>query len=290
MGVNGLGELLDAATADVPQRFRSAPLAGIGRRVRRRRAMVAAAASAVVVAVLLGGFAVVRSGAGRSPDHPVAPVVPSAAPTSPDLPALPWSSAMISRDDRTITVYAGAAGCRVLYQSRSELTGQDAGRVTIGVYARVVDAGDCATAGQAVPMVVHLAADLGTRAVLDAAGGSHPVYHERDLPDLPASSWHSVTTTWQATDVGWYQAFNGPNGTGISLMAWPTDQPVDLGPVVSTTSLGTRHGTITGGGAGLWRVSWRVGQDTYSLRYEPADARAGSLSQFKQLLRTLNWS
>jgi hypothetical protein len=139
-------------------------------------------------------------------------------------------------------------------------------------------------------MVVHVAADLGTRPVLDAAGGSHPVYHERDLPDLAASGWHDVTTTWQATDVGWTQGFNGPNGTVMFLMAWPTDQHVDLGPVVSTTPLGTRNGTITGGGNALWRVSWQVGQDMYSLRYEPAEGQGVSLSQFKQLLRTLNWS
>jgi hypothetical protein len=130
--------------------------------------------------------------------------------------------------------------------------------VVIAVYGRIVNAGDCSTAGRAVPVVARLASDLGARAVRDAAGGSPPVYHQQHLPELPATAWQPYDSSWMATDKGWHQGFNGPNGSTLSLSAQPTAGSPDFGSAVTTVRLGARQGTVTGGGQGLWRVSWQV--------------------------------
>jgi hypothetical protein len=287
MDSDRLTELLDTATAEVPRRYQVAPLTGIKRRVRRRRRATAVAVCVAVVTVLSGVAAAGAAIAGPERQHPTGPS------SSPAPPALPWASAMVSRDERTVTVYAGATGCRDLVESRAEVTSQDAGRVVIAVYGRVVDAGDCSTAGQAVPVVVHLPADLGPRAVRDAAGGSHPTYYERNLPDLAASGWEPYGTTWSAADTFWSEGFNGPNGSSISLSAKPAPQgPHSMPPIVTTVDVGGHKGSVSGEARkGLsWSVYWSADGVRYSLQFLPAEGGAFTLNQFTHLLKTLKWS
>jgi hypothetical protein len=288
---NRLTELLEAATAEVPQRFRAAPLAGIERRVRRRRAATVTAVAVGVVAVLGGLTGAVVAVTGQGHRDGAGPAGSSAAPVVLDRAALPWASAMVSRDDRTITVYAGVSGCRDLAGPRAGVTAQDSNQVVVAVYGRILHAGDCSTAGQAVPVVIHLASDLGTRAVRDAAGGSRPVYYQRELPDVSASGWQPHPTSWTATSNGWRQGFNGPDGgSSILLSARPAAEPADYGPVVTTIGLGSRQGQVTGGEQGLWRVSWRVDDVIYSLQFLPGEGDGFTLAQFTQLINTLKWS
>jgi hypothetical protein len=296
MSGDRLTELLDAATADVPARHSSAPLAAIAGRIRRRRVRTAAVAGAAVLAVLLGGFAAVRGVvAGPPVIPPGAPSRgPSTGPTRPQLSAdpaaVPWFSAFVARDDRTVTVYSGTAGCHELAQSQARLAVQDAEQVVIGVYARVVDAADCTTAGQVVPLVVTLTSALGSRLLLDAAGASRPVYHEWDLPDLRASGWTPVAqVTWLVPSSGWHNRFNGPGGGEIVLAAWHTDKPVEPERGEIIIWMGGHQGTITATGAGGWRVSWPVGDVTYQLDYVPAEGGSFSLTQFGDLLTGLRW-
>jgi hypothetical protein len=296
MRAEQLSELLDAATAEVPQRYQTAPLAEIHRRVRRRRATLAATASAVLVAMVLGGLGIARAVAGGPAPHLPAgpagsPTVASAAPVPSGATPLPWLSAMVALDDRTITVYTGAAHCKDVVQPRADVTAQESGQVTIRVLGRVVDA-DCASSGMDVPVTVVLPDGLGLRAVRDGtAGTSRPVFHERNLPQLPAPLWSPVPkSSWSATTPSWEGSCNGPNGAEIDLAAWPGKPPFDLGPVVTTVPLGTRQGTVTGNGHGTWRVSWQVQDITYYLQYLPGEGGTMTQTQFRQLLTTLTWS
>lgn len=283
---HGLRELLDEATAEVPQRYRSAPLAGIQRRVARRRATRAVTVGLVVLAALVAGAGAVRAAAGGGENHPAT----ASSPTGPQLPGLAWLSAMVARDNRSVTVYAGVAGCRGLAGPRAVLTGWTSRTVTIGVYARVVDAADCSTAAHVVPMVVHLPAALGHRTLRDAAGGTHPTYHRRDLPDLAANGWRRVPTSWEAPSGNWYGGVNGPDGSTITLAAEPTANHTDLGQRVGTRRLGPHTATITGGGRRDWQASWRVGTTTYTLRYVPSEGQRFTLAEFTELLDSLHWS
>jgi hypothetical protein len=290
-----LAELLDAATADVPARHRSAPLAAIDRRIRRRRARTVAVAGAAVLAVLLGGFAAVRGVvAGPPAVQPGGPSRgPSTRPTPPPLSAdpaaRPWFSALVARDDRTITVYSGVARCHELVQPRTKVTVQDAEQVVIGVYARVADAADCTTAGMDVPLVVTLSAPLGSRLLRDAAGESVPVYHERDLPDLQSTGWTPILyMDWWVPSNRWENVFNGPAGSEIVLTAWPTGETLEHEPTVTTVRMGTHRGTVTAYGSS-WRVSWQVGDVTYQLHYVPVEGGSFTLKQFTDLLAGLHW-
>jgi hypothetical protein len=290
MSGDGFAQLLDAATADVPPRHRQVPLAAINRRIRRRRAWVAGAAGTAMVAVLLGGFAVVRGVLAAPPGPPPAGIPTRTQPSSSaDPAALPWASAFVARDDRTVTIYGGVDGCRELAQPRATLTVQDAGQVVIGLFGKVVDAADCTTAWRAVPVTVTLPLALGARQIRDAAGGSRPVYHERDLPQLPVE-WTTFHGDWGAEDALWSQGYNGPNGTEVHLSAQPDDSPPGPGPTVTTVKLGPHQGTITASGFGLWQVWWRVGNVRYSLDYEPSEGGTFTLAEFKGLLASLRWS
>lgn len=291
---------LDEATAEVPPPYRAAPLDGIRRRVRLRRATATAVASAALVAALLGGLAVTRAVAGGPRPQPPAGPAPSAiapvsasgsAPVSADPATQPWASAMVSRDERTVTVYTGTARCHDLAQARADVTVQDATQVVIAVHARVVDAADCSTSGFDIPVTLTLPADLGTRAVRDGRdGGARQVYHERDLPDLTGTGWSPIPqVSWQAGDEGWYGGYNGPGGASLQLKALPGKWSSNAGSPVTTVRLGTRQGTVTGG-PGMWKVWWQAGDAKYSLEYEPTEGGTFTLQQFTQLLGTLRWT
>lgn len=279
-----LRELLDAATADVPPDHRGAPLAAIHRRVRRRRVAVIAGVAAALTVLVLGGVAV-AAGVRPTPSRPA----PAASPSPSALPVVPWWSAMVARDDRTITVYAGVKGCTDVTGPRGELVRQSADRVVIAVRGAVVPAGDCATGGQAVPVTVHLSAPLGDRTVLGASGGSRPVYHERDLPDLAATGWTRAKSAWAAGDDLWSATYSGPNGSAMSLTATPTRGRGNPGTVVTTMRLGSHDATITRSGGGLWNAIWRVGGNTYVLTYVPSEGGSTTQDAFTHLLRTLRW-
>lgn len=283
-GRHPLRDLLDEATAEIPPRHQAAPLAAIRRRVHRRRAARTATLCLAVLAILLAGIGTVRATTGGH--HPAATSSPGPA----RRPGLAWLSAMVARDDRTVTVYAGVAGCRTLDQPRSTLTGWTARTATIGVDARVVHAADCTTAATAVPLVVHLPATLGSRTLRDATGATHPVYHQRELPDMTAAGWAPTPTSWAAPAAGWYQAFTGPHGTTVQLSAEPAAGHTDPWPVVTTRRLHHRTATVTGGGQLGWTASWQVGHTSYGLRFTPREGQGSTLAQFTHLLDTLRWT
>ena len=298
MSVNRLGDLLDAA-AEVPQRYRTPALADIRRRVRRRRATVAAAASAVLVVVVLGGLGIARAVAvgpvTRPPAGPSAlPAAPSLTPVPADPTSLPWGAAMVSRDDRTVTVHTGAGmhNCKRLESPRADVTVQDAGQVVIAVGAGVAASADCDDAGNdSVKLTVTLPAALGARTVLDALTGvARPVYRERYLPQLPAG-WSPVPyVAWESTSVNWLSGYNGPNGTSIQFTASPGSTVGSASDSAHKPRLGTRQGVITGGDRGIWDVTWAADGSTYKLEFVPTEGGTMSLDEFRHLLTTLTWS
>jgi hypothetical protein len=276
-----LAELLDAATADMPAGVRTPPLAAIHGRVRRRRRMVGVVTAAAIAVVLAGGYT-----AGQrmlTNPAPRVPARPAASPTPSSVPAVAWVSAMVARDDTTVTVYAGANRCQRLNHPQARVAAQDATRVTIEVTSRVVPAGDCTAIGQAVAVVVRLPAPLDSRKLVDWVDlRSHPVYYERYLPNLRSGGrWSPFDTGWQSSDVRWYQGYNGPNGSTLNLRAQPTGS-VQQRVIVGTVSLGPYKGTITGNSAESWTVWWQAGGATYSLRLTPAEGGSLTLTRFKQ--------
>ena len=316
MSVDRLGELLDAATAEVPQRYRTPPLADIHRRVRRRRASLATTASALLVVALLGGLGIARAtargpagrppaGPALSPTTPTAPssvpssvapsAVPSAsaplAPVPTDATALPWLAAIVSRDDRTVTVHTGAGPCKQLVRPSAEATVQDAGQVVIAAHGQVADVADCSADTDSVQLTVTLSAALGTRTVRDArTGAAATVFRERYLPRLPAAQWSPVpVVSWSSTAVAWFTGYNGPRGAQIDLTAVLKVDPDDSQDTVTTVPLGTRQGLVSGTDKTNWRVTWQADGATYSLRYAPVEGGGMTLDEFKQLLTTLTW-
>jgi hypothetical protein len=306
VSVNRLGELLDAA-AEVPQRYRTPPLAGIRRRVRRRRATIAAAASAVLVVAVLGGLGIARAvavgpdtglpagpGATGAPSSVASSVAASGAAARDPLPAgataVPWAAALVLRDDRTITVHSGAGGnCKQLVSPRAEVTVQNAVQVVIAVHALVVAAADCSVAANnSVQLTVTLPADLGTRTVWDPASGfARTVYHERYLPQLPADQWSPVgATSWPSNVDSWYRTYDGPDGGEIVL----TGSSQSPGGSSNAVAIGSRLGLIGGSDKTTWWVTWQVDGLSYSLRYVPAEGGSMTLDEFKRLLTTLAWS
>lgn len=282
-----LAELLDVATTDVPAGHLAPPIAAIHGRVRRRRRMFVAATAAAVTVVLAGGYSVSR--VMLADPAPPVPIGPAASPTAPSGPAVPWVSAMVARDDTTITVYAGAKRCETLDRPQARIAAQDAAGVTIEVTGRAVPAGDCTTSGNAVPVAVRLPAPLGERKLLDAASTrSHPTYFERYLPDLqPDGTWSPVSGSWQSSDANWYGTYNGPDSTTLALRAQPTESAPRNRVPVSTVDLGPYEAIITGSSAGTWRAWWQAGDVTYSLRIEPREGETLTLTQFKQKLTRL---
>ena len=285
-----LTELLDAATTDVPSGHLAPPLSAIHARVRRRRRMFGAVTAAAVAVVLAGGYSAgQRMLAEPAPRVPIAPAAsPTASPTAASAPAGSWVSAMVARNDTTITVYAGAKGCKELDQPQARITAQDAARVTIEVTGRVVPAGDCSTSGRAVPVVVTLPEPLGERKLVDAVRlRSHPTYFERYLPDLRSNGrWSPFGGSWQSDDVNWYGGYNGPGGSALHVRAQPSDSVRQSDPV-STVDLGPYKGTITGNSAAMWTVWWQAGGATYSLQLLPTEGKSFTLTEFKQELAQL---
>src|SRR5690349_4572717 len=276
-----LAELLDVATADVPRARLAPPLAAIHARVRRRRRMVGAVTAAAVAAVLAGGYSV--SSLMFAEPAPKAPAVPAASPTAASAPVMPWVSAMVARDDATVTVYTGVQRCTKLDKPQARITAQDAARVTVGVTGRVVPADDCSVGRIVVPVVATLPGPLGERKLVDAADQrSHPTYFERYLPDLRSDGrWSSFGGNWFSDDVNWYGIYNGPAGSELRLQAQPTESVRQRDPV-STMDLGPYQGTVTGNSAKMWTVWWRAGDATYSLRILPAEGESLTLTEFKR--------
>jgi len=294
-----LAELLDAATNDVPAAYLAPPLAAIHGRVRRRRRMIGAVTAAAVVVVLAGGYSVgQRLLAEPMPQMPIGPVgspavspagSPSAAAsTGSSVPALSWVSAMVARDDTTITVYTGVKRCKELDRPRARVTAQDAAQVTIEVTGRVVPAEDCTTSGMDVPLVVKLAEPLGERKLIEAVSlRSHPTYFARYLPDLESTGrWSPFSGNWQYDDTTWYGGFNGPNGSELNEEAQPSES-VRRGAPVATVKFGQYEGVITGSDTTMWTVWWQAGETTYSLQLVPGEGKSFTLTEFKQELALL---
>jgi hypothetical protein len=282
-------DLLDAATADVPGPQLTAPLGAIRGRVRRRRRTVTIVAAMAVAALLVGGFSTAQWLVGLPAARvPTAPVVP-APPTEDGMVVLPWLSAMVARDDTTVTVYTGAERCKQLARPQATVTAQDGSRVSIEVTARIIDAFNCGASGNAVPLTVTLAAPLGERMLVDAVTAQpHPVYFERHLPDLDSGNrWSAVGGSWPSDHQGWVGSYGGPEGSSLAMFANPTTS-VGQREVVDTVTLGPYQGTITRGG--VWRVWWEVGEVTYSLWLAPREGVSFTLDQFKQEIGLLEWS
>jgi len=292
-----LAELLDAATNDVPSAYLAPPLAAIHGRVRRRRRMFGAVTAAAVVVVLAGGYSAgQRLLAEPAPQVPVGPAVSptgsptAAASTGSSGPALSWVSAMVARDDTTITVYTGVKRCKELDRPQARITAQDAAQVTIEVTGRVVPAGDCSTSGVDVPLVVKLAEPLGERKLIEAVSlRSHPTYFERYLPDLESTGrWSPFSVSWEYDETSWHGGFNGPAGSELDVRA-QTPESVRRGAPVGTVKVGPYEGVITGSERTMWTVSWQAGGATYSLQLVPGEGKSFTLTEFKQELAGL-WS
>ncbi|WNM41518.1 hypothetical protein RMN56_09315 [Micromonospora halotolerans] len=252
-----------------------------GRAPRNRWITLVVAAAAIGVA-LVGSFFVRQQ---RATDE-VAPR-PSALADAPS--ALPWLSAMVARDGTSVTVYAGtSAQCKELVQPRAAVAGQDGAQVVVAVRARVLGAADCATSGVAVPVLLSLPEPLGDRVLRDGASGEvRPTYFARDLPDL-GQRWSPHPGQWAATDEGWYQGYNGPEGLHLVVTAGRTAEvrrPAGGTPV----TIGARDGVVTGAAERSWTVWWAAGEVTYSLRLTPAEGATVSLREFQREISRFTW-
>ncbi|NES26326.1 hypothetical protein GCE86_27900 [Micromonospora terminaliae] len=249
-----------------------------------RRTTLAVAAAAIGLA-LVGSFLLRQQRATEQ----VAPAKP--APT--DGPsALPWVSAMVARDGRSVTVYAGtSAQCKELVQPQVAIAGQDGTQVTVAVQARVLAAVDCTTTGTAVPLVLSLPEPLGGRVLRDAASGElPPTYFERDLPGLGSDErWSPHPGQWASTDEHWYQGYNGPEGSHFTVSAGRTAEVTRPAGGAAVT-IGAHDGVVTGAAGTSWTLWWTAGQVTYSLRLTPAEGSTFTLEQFRREVARLAWS
>ncbi|WP_200216886.1 hypothetical protein [Micromonospora coerulea] len=278
---------------------------------------VARIAAAALVAMLCGACGTGQREAAKPPQEatsaaPAAPQHESRSPT-PDGPAvLPWVSAVVARDDTSITVATGIASvvCGEPTRPKATITYQDDTQVVISVTSSILRAEKelCATDGNAAPAFVSLQKPLGDRVLRDAATTRlHPTYFERDLPDLLADKrWDpsgrdlgpgesrarpgAVVATGPPPG-GWVQSFRDPDGAVLSLDARPTAR-VHRPTTIGTVPIGSRRGIITTyGGPGFpWAVWWEAGQVTYSLTLTPPVGRDLPLKQFKQQLARFKWS
>ncbi|MFG3421916.1 hypothetical protein ACIBTZ_16025 [Micromonospora sp. NPDC049460] len=256
-----------------------------GRDERTRRTTLAAA-TAVIALALVGGLLLRH----RATDE-AAPGPTAEAAASPDGSSrVPWSAAVVGRDDTTVTVHVGPgdARCRDLVQPRATITARDDAQVVVAVEARIVPAADCTTSGARVPLVVSLAEPLGDRVLRDAAGTlPPPTYFERHVPDLPADKRWSPFST--GCDEGWCQGYNGPGGATLLVTARRTADVARPAPV-ATVRVGPHRGVVTGAPERSWTVWWEAGDATYSLRLAPAEGASFTLAQFERELARLRWS
>lgn len=246
------------------------------------------------VVTLTATVALALTGGCTRSDRMTDPAVPQSPATSVSDGAavLPWASAMVARNGTDITVYSGPgdAPCKELWQPQATVTERDETHVVVAVSARIVNATDCSAAGSALPLVVSLEKPLGHQVLRDAATAkTPPTYFERDLPDLSSDKrWSPHSTGWMSTVTSWHQGYNGPSGSALVLSAQPTAD-VSFPDPVTTVSIGSRRGTVTGVAERYWVVWWEVGAVTYSLRLSPAEVGRFTLTQFKQELARLSW-
>jgi len=280
---NRLAELLDAATAPVPPGRLTAPLPAIRRRIRRQRAVIALAVTGVAIA-LIAGFALARSPIDRAAPPGTRGTTPS---TTVDLRMqVAWESALLARDGRTVTIYAGPRGeCQELIDGTAVITRQDGGQVTIAVRAWIVPTNDC---GLVVPLQVRLERPLGDRDVRDAATGeARPTYRESHLPDLRNDArWSPFSVGWTAPDDGWRAAYNGPNGSILSIEGEPGSTAG--GDRSNAITLGSRQGTLLDRRS-TWAVRWSVGDVTYELSVQPSEGETLTRQEFVAEVSRLAW-
>ncbi|MGI5525358.1 hypothetical protein ACQEUX_31070 [Micromonospora sp. CA-259024] len=253
--------------------------------VGRYRRVGAATLGVLIALALVGGIFLSR----RVPDQATTQLAATTT-APPAVPAIEWNTAMVARDDTTITVYAspGDRPCKELAQPQATITEQTDTSVVIAVSGRIVDLSDCtATTGLRVPLVVSLQQPLGSRVLRDAASAlPPPTFSERDLPDLTSDKRWSPHSTH--CDEGWCQGYNGPNGSVLHVAG---DRRVggERPSAVGTVSIGSRNGTITGSAATTWAVRWEVEDVTYTLRLSPTEGETFSLRQFRAELARLTW-
>ncbi|MFJ8577696.1 hypothetical protein [Micromonospora sp. NPDC093277] len=255
----------------------------------RRRRVTVVAVTAIVALALTSGCSLRRP----APDQ-AAPESPAAAETPADgSVTVPWVSAMVARSGTDITVYSGPGDvwCKELWQPQATISEQQDAHVIVSVNARIIDAVDCASSGNVVPLVVSLSKPLGDRVLRDAATGSTPpIYSERELPDLRSNKrWSPFPSHWMSPERSWHQGYNGPEGLVLLVNAQRTTDVV-LPDSAGTVTIGSRQGIATGDPARAWTVWWEVGEMTYSLRLSPAEGGTSTLKQFKQELAALRWS
>jgi hypothetical protein len=278
-----LAELLDAATAPVPPGRLAAPLPAIRRGIRRQRAITALAVTGVVAA-LIAGFVLARPPVDRAAPPATRSTTAS---TLPDLrPRIAWGTALLARDGRTVTVYAGSlSGCEDLVDATAVVTRQDGGQVTIAVRAWVAPTNEC---GLIVPLRVELTDPLGDREVRDAASDEpRPTYRETHLPDLRDDArWRLYSAGSTAPGGLWHAAYNGPNGWTLRIDGEPGSTAG--GDPSDAITLGSRRGTLVDLPAS-WAVRWSVGDMTYELWVQPSEAGVVSRQEFLAEVDRLDW-
>jgi hypothetical protein len=278
-----LADLLDAATAPVPPGRLAAPLPSIRRRIRRQRGVTALAVTGVVAA-LIAGFVLARLPIDRA--APPATRTTTAS-TLPDLrPRVAWETALLARDGRTVTVYAGSlSGCEDLVDATAVVSRQDGGQVTIAVRAWVAPTNDC---GLIVPLRVELTGPLGDREVRDAATDEpRPTYRETHLPDLRDDvRWRLYSVGSTAPSGVWQAGYNGPNGWTLRIEGEPgTTAGGDLSDDIT---VGSRRGTLVDLGS-TWAVRWSVDDVTYELSVQPGEGKTLTRQEFVAEVDRLAW-
>lgn len=238
-------DLLEKVLPPLPPDLQIAPLRQLRGRIRRRRRVRVALLAAVVLTV----------GAGIG--------VPLAGRKS---QTVAWQYARVDRTGMILTLFA--AGTCLAATTRA-----DAREVVITVRLVRHNCGG----------VVHLAASLGTRALIDGSDGQvRTRFLDSELPTGDGYVETAGTPSGTAKDPVSTITLARPGGPDLRITARTAMVPA--GPPLGNAQLGRRTGTYYAGGDGV-ELRWDVGDLVYELVVDPAV----SLPRLQALVATLSW-
>ncbi len=233
-------DLLEKALPPLPPDLQIAPLKQLRGRIRRRRRRVRAGLLAAIVLTVGVGIGVPL--AGRKGD------------------VVAWQYARIDRTGTILTIFA--LGTCLEAASRADARSV---AITVRLAGRTC---------RRVPLVVHLTAALGARALVDGADGRiRTGFPDRDLPLPPAGADYaeipgapSGTAADPVSTVTWTR----PGGPDLRLTARPgRSAGPPAGPALGSARLGVRTGAYYRDGTAL-ELRWDVGDLVYELAVRPA--------------------
>jgi hypothetical protein len=260
-------DLMDQATAHLPERWRSAPLPAIRRRIRQRRHRAVAATALGLVAILGIGVGLAQALPGGQRQRGGQPPQPTPQPTeqSEGRP-VPWQVVRVDRAGTGLTVYANPPAGTCEFQSAPVISveyGPD--KVVVTVHGSARPEPRCAGGHRASVTPAHLVTPLGDRPIVDGATdrpGLRLFDTELPLPiawqEAPASYSDRPGTTWPIT-------FTRPGDVSVVILAQtPAVAGQPAGQPLGTIAVGSHQAPIYAGSHGL-EVRWQARDLIYTL-------------------------